>query len=159
MVRTFAGMVTAAVSGRWKTRGDVIRLEAAVECKPVAEGDAFFVEVVAVIRSDEDDGVFGKAFAFECVENFPDVVVKLAGAAVVKVADLADFLFREGFPFVLEIGAADEGIDVEIDSIFVWSGVVRIGEHGGVWLGVAIREMVAGVEDVPEEWLTALGDF
>ena len=65
-------------------------------------------------------------------EDSPEAVVELAGAAVVERADLLDFLFRQGLPLGLEVGAADERVDVEVHAVAVGSLVVGIGEHAAV---------------------------
>lgn len=73
-------------------KGTWVGLEAAVEGESVAEGDAGFVEVVAVVGGDDDDGVVAEAVLFEGVEDFGDAGVEEAGGAVVEGADLGDFL-------------------------------------------------------------------
>ena len=71
----------------------------AVEGEAVAERDAVFVEIVAMVGGDDDDGVVLELVACECGEDFCHAIVELAGAAVVERADLIDLRRWQGFPF------------------------------------------------------------
>ena len=64
---------------------------------------------------------------------------------------MSDFGWWEGGGFCREVGSADEGVDVDFDFVAVGAVVVGIGEEAAVGFRAAVFEVVAGVEDVPEE--------
>ncbi len=127
-----------------------------IECEAMAERDARFVEIVAMIGGDDDDGFTVELVAFECCQNLGNAVVELAGASVVERADLVDLCGRQGFPFGFEVGAADELVDIEVDTVAVGSSISGVGEHADIRFGAAVRQVVAGKEHMPEKWF-ALG--
>ncbi len=135
----------------------VVGLAAAIEGEAVAEGDAGFVEVIAMVGGDDDDGVVREAVALDGGEDFADAIVEFAGASVIERADLGDFLGWQGLPFRFEVGAADEGIDVEVHAVAVAALIGGIREHADIGFRAAVGEMVAGIEDVPEERFVLLG--
>ena len=135
-------------TGNVDDEGNVIGLVAAVKAQTVAEGGSWLVEIIAVIGVDDDDGVLVEPMFFERLENAFDAVVELARAAIVEGGDLLRISRAELVPFIFEIGAADEFIDVEVYGCFVFPLVVRIGKHAVVGLYGAIGEVIAGEENV-----------
>ena len=110
-----------------------------------------------MIRSDDDDGIMGQSIFLDRCENPAHAGVKLAGAAVVKRADLLHFLGRQGFPFGFQIGAADERIDVEINRGLIGAPIFRIAKHATIRLLGPIGKVVARVENVPKKRLPLVG--
>lgn len=135
----------------------MIGLIATVKTQAMTERGSRFVEIIAVIGVDDDDGVLVETVFFECLKNAFDAVIELARAAIVEGGNLLGVGGRELVPFVFEVGAADEFIDVKVHGCFVFSLVERIGKHAVVGLHGAIGEMIAGVENVAVKRLAGGG--
>src|SRR3546814_11646151 len=51
--------------------------------------DAMIAEVIAMIAPQDDDGVVGKPFAFERLENLADLDIDVGNAGIIAVQPLA----------------------------------------------------------------------
>src|SRR3546814_9077362 len=51
--------------------------------------DAMIAEVIAMIAPQDDDGVVGKPFAFERLENLADLDIDVGNAGIIAVQQLA----------------------------------------------------------------------
>ena len=104
-----------------------------------------------MIAGDDDNRVVLQPVALERRQHPAHASVELPGAAVVERADLGYLGRRQGVPFGFQVGAADEGIDIEIHAIFVAAAVGGVAEEAAIWFLAAIRQMVTGKKHMPEK--------
>ena len=138
-------------SGDVHHQRDVVRLVAADEPEPVPERRARLVEVVAVVGGHHHDRPAVEPVPPQRGEDLADAGVEHPGAAVVERPHLPHLRLGQRPPLLLQVGAADELVDVERHPAAVAPAVAGLGEHRAERLRRAVRQVVARVEDVPEE--------
>ena len=119
-------------------QGDVVGLITAVKAQSVAERGTGLVEIIAVIRADNDDGAIGQTVFFQCRQDLGHTDIDLTRAAIVERGNLPSIRVLQLVPLVFQIGAADEFIDIKIHRSFVFPLIGWIGKHAVVGFDRAV---------------------
>lgn len=102
---------------------------------------------------DDDNGPLIESVFFERIEHALHAVVELPRAAIVKRRNLRGIGWAELLPLILQVRAANEGIDIEIDRMTMLAAIAGVGKHLMIRRLRAIRKVIARIKSKREKRL------